>query len=321
MRWCATTPGASNVSHPASATTSCWSPLTETAGTVVMWERLDRVLGYHNPDGSHAMRSLDVAAERIREHLEMVFHRFLSGDLRQRRRRVRITLDGERLTAWDPFARSEPRTERLRRQSIRLEHGGRTHTVSVLPYVLPAQIQFTSPAAHARAAGPARWNRQQGFYIYRADRLIQSGGWNRLRTTDEHSKLARIALDIPTAADPAFGVNVSKMRISLPPDIRAELAAIASGVVAQAQEAYRQRVRLVAPGDPQDPDGNAGSVADADERSNSMSAQWPRIARVLHEVLGSHPDLLRRTLVALANLDERGDASLPDAEPAARLVT
>ena len=27
--------------------------------------------------------------------------------------------------------------------------------------------------------------------------MIQSGGWNRLRTMDEHSKLARIALDIP----------------------------------------------------------------------------------------------------------------------------
>src|SRR3954451_69891 len=54
-------------------------PLAGTSGTVVMWERLDRVLGYRRPDGAAARAALDAAADRIAEHLEMVFHRFLSG--------------------------------------------------------------------------------------------------------------------------------------------------------------------------------------------------------------------------------------------------
>ena len=38
--------------------------------------------------------------------------------------------------------------------------------------------------------------------------MIQSGGWNRLRTTDEHSKLARIAMDIPDAIEDLCQINV-----------------------------------------------------------------------------------------------------------------
>src|SRR5207247_4955053 len=86
-----------------------------------------------------------------------------------------------------------------------------THLLRVQPYMLPNQVMFSTPAAHAAASGPKKWNRQQGFYIYRRDRMIQSGGWNRLRTLDEHSKLARIALDIPPGLEDAFQINVSKM--------------------------------------------------------------------------------------------------------------
>jgi hypothetical protein len=275
-------------------------PLTGTSGTVVMWESLDRVLGYRRPNGTAAMAALEAAADRITEHLEMVFHRFLAGQARHRRR-VRIRVDDTALTAWDPFARSEPRTQALQRQTIRLAHEGRTHAVLVRPYVLPAQIQFTSPEAHIRAAGPGRWNRQQGLYIYRADRLIQSGGWNRVRTMDEHSKLARIAVDVPPGADAAFGVNVSKMRVTLPSDVRRELAAIASGVVARAQDAYRQRVRLVSP-EPTSPPMPELSGTQRD--GWNLADDWGIIVAVLERELEAHPELLHRVLIALANADD-----------------
>jgi hypothetical protein len=68
-------------------------------------------------------------------------------------------------------------------------------------------------------SGPNNWNRQQGFYIYRANRLIQSGGWSNMRTADEHTKLARIALLFSPELDAAFGINVAKMRVALPPEL------------------------------------------------------------------------------------------------------
>jgi hypothetical protein len=69
--------------------------------------------------------------------------------------------------------------------------------------------------------------------------MIQGGGWNRLRTSDEHSKLARISVDFLGSSDQLFDLNVSKTQIRIPPGLRAELGAIASSVARIAQDVYR----------------------------------------------------------------------------------
>ncbi|HEX4306114.1 MAG TPA: ATP-binding protein [Solirubrobacterales bacterium] len=271
-------------------------PLANGSGTVVLWENLDRVLDYARPDGQMAMRNLEGLTEEIGEHLAMVFHRFLSGELRKGRARIAITVNGAWLEPWDPFARDETGTQELPRQWLPLRHGGKTHRVGIRPYVLPNQVRFSSPEAHLVAGGPKRWNRQQGLYVYRRDRLIQSGGWNRLRTSDEHSKLARVAVNIPPSADGLFRTNVSKMTVTLPAELRPALRALASGVVAQAQDAYRQRVRLVVAGE--DVEEPRSTPAQQEWR---LGDHWGRVVQVLEAELGDQPELLRRVLVSLAD--------------------
>ena len=152
-----------------------------------------------------------------------------------------------RLEPWDPFARGEPATRKLARAAARSSSTAARRTRSSCPAVRASEPGPSSrvPRHTPAAAGPKKWNRQQGFYIYRGDRMIQSGGWNRLRTTDEHSKLARIAIDIPAALEDLFQINVAKMRVSLPDELRPRLGALAAGVVTVAQDAYRHRLRLV----------------------------------------------------------------------------
>jgi hypothetical protein len=268
-------------------------PLRATGGTCVLLQRLDRVLGYARPDGGAADNALELLALELDEHLGMVFHRFLENPRGQVPLRIRI--NGRTVAPWDPFARDEPATRRLPAQSLRLRVSSRTHVVRMKPYVLPNQAQFSSPEAHAVAAGPNRWNRQQGLYIYRRDRLIQSGGWNRLRTLDEHSKLARIALDLPPDSDSEFRVNVSKMRVGLPAQIRPQLRALISGVVGEAQEVYRQRIQAVA---------TPSSSVDGDSSGadpNTLPELWPLITSVLERELADQPELLDRVLLALVN--------------------
>jgi hypothetical protein len=160
-------------------------------------------------------------------------------------------------------------------------------------------VRFSSPEAHAEAAGPRKWNRQQGFYIYRGDRMIQSGGWNRLRTMDEHSKLARIALDVPAQLEDLFQINVAKMRVSLPEEVRPWLGALAAGVVIAAQDAYRHRLRLLA-GESLDHASTGGVSSNGDE-GWTLGRLWPLITEVLARELRDQPDLLDRVLVSLAN--------------------
>jgi hypothetical protein len=264
--------------------------------TVVLWEHLDRVLPRRPAEGVTS-RVLRNATEDIRAHLAMVFHRFLDGEAYDGRHRLKLTLNGDVVEPWDPFARAEPHTRVLPSQVLECADADQgSIAIDVRPYVLPGQQLFSSSEAHKRAGGPRRWNRHQGFYIYRRDRLIQSGGWNRLRTLDEHAKLARIAIDLPLDADERFAVDVAKMRVFIPEDLRPGLRAIASGAVAVAQERYRDHL-----------DG-ADEVADEVRIARGpdairISRDWPAILAVVDDVLADDLELRDRLLVRLANAD------------------
>ena len=225
--------------------------LKETTGTVVIWERLDRILGYKRPDGEAARKQLNTMCRALEEHVAMVFHRFLEGAVRGKR--LAIYLNGNKVVPWDPFARTEGNTQKLEPVVLRVEQEKGKSDVVLEPYVLPAQARFSSPEAFHRASGPNKWNRQQGFYIYRADRMIQSGGWSNLRTLDEHNKLARVALYFSPKLDDEFKINVPKMRVVLPAAIRDDMLKAVAPVVRLANAAYRAGERGTGGGMPPRP--------------------------------------------------------------------
>lgn len=211
--------------------------LENNTGTAVYWQFLDRMLGYQHPYGEMARKNLNKMCRELEQHLGMVFHRFLAGEVPGRV--LKIILNGNDIQPWDPFAKSEPYTKKLHPATIRISFEGTEGNIIVEPYVLPHQSNFSSPDAFTHARGPANWNQQQGFYIYRADRLIQSGGWSRIRTQDEHTKLARIALRFSPNLDAAFKINVAKMRVQLPLQAKEELKRIVTNATKEAQKVYR----------------------------------------------------------------------------------
>lgn len=215
--------------------------LKETTGTVVIWERLDRILGYRLPEGEFARKNLMAMCRELEDHLAMVFHRFLAGEVRGKK--LAIYINNNRIVPWDPFARSETATQKLESVSIRVEGQAAKADIVLEPFILPSQSQFSSVEAHGRASGPNKWNRQQGFYIYRADRLIQSGGWSNIRTLDEHLKLARVALSFSPRIDDAFKINVAKMRVTLPASVRDEIARAIAPLTSLANKVYRNSER------------------------------------------------------------------------------
>jgi hypothetical protein len=271
-------------------------PLAATGhGTVVLWQNLDRVLP-RRPTPGLTGKVLSRAAAEISQHLEMVFHRFLSGEAYGDHDRLRILLNGGALEPWDPFARQEPETRTLPRQVLKAEDSsGSALSLEVQPFVLPGQHLFSSPEAHRRAGGPNRWNRHQGFYVYRRDRLIQAGGWNRLRTLDEHAKLARIAVDLPLGREQHFAVDVAKMRVGIPEELRDGLRAIASAAVSAAQDRYRDQLESTVPV----VTGSRPARGDA----ISISRDWPAIMAAVDDVLSHDPRLRDEVLLRLANAD------------------
>jgi len=214
-------------------------PLKDSTGTVVLWQQLDRILGYKHPYGEAARKRLSQICRDIELHLGMVFHRFLAGDVRGKR--LKLLLNGNDIKLWDPFCRTEPKTNKLQPITIPIQHEEVSGTVLLEPYVLPHQEDFSSSEAFRGASGPANWNQQQGFYIYRAGRMIQSGGWSNLHAPDEHMKLARVGVSFSPVLDEAFKINVAKMRVQMPTQIRDSVKDAISPMRKLARETYDRK--------------------------------------------------------------------------------
>lgn len=201
------------------------------SGTLVLWELL-------RTGAEASLTRFLEAVERVERHLAMIFHRYLDGDAR----RLRIRLNGRAVTAWDPFITWHPATTPKPVARLRDPSGD----VTIRGYVLPHRDRFRDEDEHQNAGGPDGWVAQQGFYVYRAQRLIVAGGWlglggSREWLRDEASQLARIRVDIPNSIDTAWRIDVRKATARPPASIRDGLIRLAADVRRSARDVFAHR--------------------------------------------------------------------------------
>jgi hypothetical protein len=215
--------------------------MSETSGTLILWEVLDRVVGEEDVDDDGARRHFQQMIERVRDHLAMVFHRFLTGANPELKLYINGHAKEHWVRPWDPFLSEHLATIPFPYDPIP-SRGGR---VVVRGFVLPHKERL-GDAQHRAAAGPAGWNAQQGFYVYRNRRLLVAGSWlglgsDRPWTKEEHYKLARIQLDIPNTMDADWKIDVRKSSARPPVSIRKRLRELADQVRKQAREVFSHR--------------------------------------------------------------------------------
>ena len=203
------------------------------SGALVLWEQLDRVVtaGYTSDD-FHDLIDL------VERHLAMVFHRLLQGP----RARLRLSINGRAVEAWDPFMTGHPAKPWA---SPPTNHPTSYGTVTVQAHVLPHRDKL-SPAEFEENAGPAGWTAQQGFYVYRNERLLVAGGWlglgnSRAWNREEAHRLARIRLDIPNTADADWKIDVRKSTARPPVSIRPWLTLLAENTRERARRVFAFR--------------------------------------------------------------------------------
>lgn len=203
-------------------------------GTLVALERMDEVGGLYGLDKEGFFAKI----QDVRAHFGMVFHRFLNGDAR----RVAIIINDRPVDGWDPMLRTHPATSRLASGKV----GAGAQAVDAAPYVLPHRDRFANEAEFTAAGGPGGWAERQGFYIYRAKRLVVAGSWlglggHREWTKDESSRLARIAIDLPQTVDAAWRIDVRKARARPPAALKNRLSAIGGQCRDRAREVFAWR--------------------------------------------------------------------------------
>jgi hypothetical protein len=216
--------------------------LSRGPGTVVIWEELDRIFGRSDAEGGWAKRRLAKLAPNLEQYLGMVFHRFLEDRVAERGP-LFISVNGEKVRPWNPFA---PEEETVALLPLKWEIPTRVGSsfVHLNRYVLPPRSRFSSHDEFESLSGPIKWNRQQGLYIYRSNRMVQGGGWSGLRTLDEHTKLARASLEFPSVLDGLFRVDVAKMRAAIPSEVRMMLEEPVNELSREADAVYRSDAAL-----------------------------------------------------------------------------
>lgn len=221
--------------HPGSE--ALFEPLAgRSTGTLVLWEKMDRVV----PPGSNEQDFLDLI-DRVERHLAMVFHRFIGGHSP----RIAIRINGRPLLPWDPFMTEHPATW----TSPTATFGGTSGRVEVAGHVLPHRDRLTEEQ-HARGAGPDGWTAQQGFYVYRNERLLVGGSWlglgrGRIWTKEEPYRLARLRLDIPNSADSEWRIDIRKSRARPPGALRERLTRVAEDTRERARRVFAHRGQVI----------------------------------------------------------------------------
>ena len=180
----------------------------ESSGTVVLWNKVDRLLrDYQNPAGGHARNALRKHCRDLMEHIAITYQRFLDRS-DSRARNVDITVNGEPVEPWDPFQKGI--SDLVAKETVEVEGtGARFH---VRAYILPRREEFPDD----RLAREARLSSDmQGLYIYREERLIHKASWLRMFQKEPHGTLLRIEFSFDHKLDDAFHLDIKKSQIIL----------------------------------------------------------------------------------------------------------
>ncbi|WP_089155410.1 ATP-binding protein [Micromonospora sp. NBS 11-29] len=229
--------------------------------TVIRWDDITGFTVTDDPD--RVQKFLSASISRILDHLGLVFHRFLT------RGSLRIAIDvadADRaiigapfeVEPIDPFAYHHTGHPGYPKTLV-AEHDG--HSVAFNCHIWPGRSKSPNFRLHGGVV------ERQGLYFYRADRLLQAGGWDGLTAADARLQLARVAIDITDDVTGLFSMNPEKSRVTVGPDF-AHLAEAArdddgtrmasylreaEATYKQSRERRRDRRRMLPPGKGFDP--------------------------------------------------------------------
>lgn len=217
-----------------------WADQLAGDGTLVLWEELDRVIDSESLD--EIAKGFNRRASSAATHLELVFHRFLEGE--RGLPKVTISLNERALEPHNPFNPKHPATISDPEEIIGVS-GAR---VVAKAYTLP-HFSKLSPDEWDRYSGERGYLRNQGFYLYRAGRLIVHGTWFGLMRQTELTKLARVRVDIPNGMDELWKIDVLKASAHPPHVVRQRLRRIVERLGSTSKRVHVNRGRKLTEGE------------------------------------------------------------------------
>jgi hypothetical protein len=197
------------------------------SGTLVLWEKLDRIVGTAEANNESVKNAFYQEMQNVRQHLSIVFHKFIES------KRTKIFFQNEEIEPYNPFLLNlNPKPE-----MGLLEKFG---NVDITYFILPHMSEI-GKEDYEKSGGPLGWFQQQGFYIYRGDRLLVAGDWLGLERKRDYSKLVRISINFSNANDFNWNLDIKKSIATPPVEIRRELSRIAKIAIMKSARIYNWR--------------------------------------------------------------------------------
>ena len=178
-----------------------------TSGTLVIWQEIDSI----NSD--------DFSSEinKTKKHLSLVFHQFLEDKFNN----LSISINNDRLKAFNPFNIEHPATQEKPSEVIKIDNSN----IKITPYILPHHSKVSQQEWEQYSTGEG-YIKSQGFYLYRARRLLIYGTWWGMHKAIDAHKLVRIKIDIPNNQDQYWGIDIKKSHAKPRSDIKNRLKTI-----------------------------------------------------------------------------------------------
>ena len=199
------------------------------SGTLIVWQELDRLK-------SGEINFEDVLGKKIdgvREHIALVFHRYLSGETGLKK--IKISINNTAIVPFDPFLSGKSQ-QPMDDEILKI----RGEKIIVRPYILPHTSKMTAEEIK-RLGGKDGLRKQQGFYVYRNKRLLVWGTWFRMMRKGDLSKLARIQVDIPNTLDDLWTLDIKKSSALPPAEVRKNLELIIEKIAEKSKRTWTFR--------------------------------------------------------------------------------
>lgn len=202
--------------------------LKQTSGTLVVWEDIDGI----------EVQAFSNEITKLRDHLALVFHKFLEG--MPGIKVLKISINNNSIKPFNPFNPEHAASQQLPAEKIKING----ETILVQPFILPHHSKV-SQSEYEKYATDEGYIRSQGFYLYRANRLLIYGTWWKLHKSIDAHKLVRIKIDIPNSQDQYWGIDIKKSTASPSEEIKKDLKRIISQVTEKGSRPYTGRGRKI----------------------------------------------------------------------------
>lgn len=204
------------------------------SGTVVMWEKLDRI----SESPLDFEREFNEKLDYADRHISLVFHRFMEKN--RNKKTIDFYFNKRKLEPIDPFMTKHKATQPLDEESIFIDR----IQMKVKPFILPYANKLSAEERQLLNLN-RDLNLNQGIYIYRNKRLIVWGKWFRIVSESELSRLARVRIDLPNSIDHLWKIDVKKSNAAIPSIIKEQLKMIILRTIGKSEKVYRYRGRKV----------------------------------------------------------------------------